>query len=94
VVASHDKESFLDSWRRLRLIVEDGFVLPSLPDIVDVQRIGHQLVLTTKNFAAGLEDQLRQSGATINDVERLTLEEIFITSVTSRDALQQSGEAA
>lgn len=94
VVASHDKESFLDSWRRLRLIVDDGFVLPSLPDIVDVQRVGHQLVLTTKNFAAGLEDQLRQSGATINDVERLTLEEIFITSVTSRDALQQSGEAA
>ena len=83
IVSSQDKETFLDSWRRLRLVVPDGFVLPELPDIVDVQSTGHQVVLTCSNFGPGLEDRIRNTGATISEIERLTLEEIFIASVHS-----------
>jgi len=66
IVASDDKESFLDSWRRLRLVVYYGYQLLEIPEIV--------------------ETRLKASGATINEIQRLTLEEIFIASVeSSRD---------
>jgi ABC-2 type transport system ATP-binding protein len=81
ILSSADKETFLDSWRRLRLLVPDGFVMDDLPDIVESQRSGHQLVLTSSNFDASLEEKIRSSGATISEIERLTLEEIFLASV-------------
>jgi ABC-2 type transport system ATP-binding protein len=81
ILSSADKETFLDSWRRLRLLVPDGFVMDDLPDIVESQRSGQQLVLTSSNFDPSLEDKIKSSGATISEIERLTLEEIFLASV-------------
>jgi ABC-2 type transport system ATP-binding protein len=81
ILSSADKETFLDSWRRLRLLVPDGFVMDDLPDIVESQRSGHQLVLTSSNFDPSLEEKIKSSGATISEIERLTLEEIFLASV-------------
>ncbi len=83
IISSQDKETFLDSWRRLRLVVPDDYLMPDLPDIVQTQRSGHQVVLTSSNYAPSLEERIRNTGATINEVERLTLEEIFIASVQS-----------
>jgi ABC-2 type transport system ATP-binding protein len=105
IVASDDKESFLDSWRRLRLVVEDGYALPDLPEAVEVQQMGHQIVLTLTGYNETLEAALKASGAAINDIQRLTLEEIFIASVeagrnaeprpTSRkEAITATGAAA
>jgi ABC-2 type transport system ATP-binding protein len=97
IISSQDKETFLDSWRRLRLVVPDDFVMPKLPDIIEAQRAGHQLVLTSSNYGAGLEDRIRDAGATIHEVERLTLEEIFIASVQSVSAVDvadQQGHTA
>ena len=91
IISCQDKEMFLDSWRRLRLVVGDNFVMPDLPDIVDVQRAGHQVVITSSDFGPGLEDRIRNAGATINEVERLTLEEIFIASVQSAGATDLNG---
>lgn len=81
IIASDDKESFLDSWRRLRLVVEDGYVLPDIPEAVEVQQMGHQIVLTLSGHSEMLEAKLKASGAVIDEVQRLTLEEIFIASV-------------
>lgn len=87
IVASHDKETFLDSWRRMRLVVEDGYQVPDLAGIADVQSSGHQVVLTLSGYDESLEARIRATGATIREIERLTLEEIFISSVeTSRKA--------
>ncbi len=83
IVSSANKENFLDAWRRLRLVVPDGFELPDLPEVVETQRTGHQLVITTSNYTPALEHRIAGSGAQIGDVERLTLEEIFIASVRS-----------
>jgi ABC-2 type transport system ATP-binding protein len=95
IVSSRDKESFLDSWRRIRLVVGDEVVLPDLPGVIETQRSGHQVVLTCSDYQAGLEDCIRNAGATINEVERLTLEEIFIASVeASQAAHADKGEAA
>ncbi|MFK7957635.1 MAG: ABC transporter ATP-binding protein [Lysobacterales bacterium] len=84
VVASEDKETFLDSWRRLRLVVGDGYQPPSTLQCMDCQRSGSQMVITVSNYHGELEQQVRASGAEIRQVERLTLEEIFVTSVESQ----------
>ena len=81
IVASDDKETFLDSWRRLRLVVADDYQLPELPEAIEVQQMGHQIVLTVSGYDDSLEARLKNSGAAINDIQRLTLEEIFIASV-------------
>ena len=91
IVSSRDKESFLDSWRRIRLVVEDGFQLPALPQVVEAQQSGKQVVLTCNDYDPTLDDKLRNAGAIINDVERLTLEEIFVASVESSQAASSAG---
>lgn len=96
IVASHDKETFLDSWRRVRLVVDDGYQPPALAEIVDAQQTGHQVVLTLSDYDDALEGRIRATGATINDIQRLTLEEIFISSVEASRNTQSpaEGEAA
>lgn len=94
IVASHDKETFLDSWRRLRLVVEDGFELPRLPQVVESRRAGHQLVLTLSDYGPDLEARVRSTGAVINHVERLTLEEIFIASVEANGSSSALADSA
>ncbi len=83
IVASDDKETFLDSWRRLRLVVGDRYRLPDMSGLIEVQRSGHQIVLTLAGYSDALQEKLTASGAAINEVQRLTLEEIFIASVES-----------
>ena len=81
IISSEDKETFLDAWRRLRLVVPDGFELPDLPNVADVQKAGHQMVITSSNYSPDLETRITSAGAQLSEVERLTLEEIFIASV-------------
>ncbi|MEM9529295.1 MAG: ABC transporter ATP-binding protein [Pseudomonadota bacterium] len=81
IVASQEKEAFMDSWRRLRLVVNGDFKMPSLKQLVESQQSGRQLTLTVSDFSEALEQQVRETGAEIRQVERLTLEEIFIASV-------------
>ncbi len=96
IVASQDKESFLDAWRRVRLVVDDTFTLPNCNSIVKTQGAGHQMVLTVSDYNEGFAAHLTQAGASVTDVERLTLEEIFIASVEASQAGQHAiqGEAA
>jgi ABC-2 type transport system ATP-binding protein len=81
ILFSEDKETLLDNWRRIRLEVPDGFDVPPTPGLVDVQRSGHLAILTTNAYSAQGDDLLRSAGATVNAVERMTLEEIFLASV-------------
>lgn len=89
-----DKESFLDSWRRLRLVVPDEFVLPAFPNIVESQRSGHQIVLTSSRFDSKFEASIRATGAAISEIERMTLEEIFISSVQNTAEMTRGDIAA
>jgi ABC-2 type transport system ATP-binding protein len=81
IVESRDKESFLDRWRRVRLELTPETALPELPNIVEVQRDGHQAVVTADDFDASLVSVLEQAGAKVHAVEPMTLEEIFIANV-------------
>ena len=81
IIASRDKESFLERWRRIRLEVPDGFAVPALPEGTEVQRSGHLASVTTGDYSPRLDATLESAGATVTAVERLTLEEIFVASV-------------
>lgn len=84
IIDSGNKETFLDRWRRLRLEVPDGNALPALPDIVASSGSGRVRILITNNYHPDMDATCQQAGAILQAVESMTLEEIFVASVTSR----------
>ena len=84
IIETGDKETFLDSWRRVRLEVPSGVVLPSLPGTVGASRSGHLAVVTTRQFDPAMVAAYQDAGATVCAVDQMTLEEIFVANVMSR----------
>jgi ABC-2 type transport system ATP-binding protein len=81
IIDSMDKEAYLDRWRRLRLEVPFGFELPSLPGIIKVRQDGRLAVATANEFAPGLANAYESTGARVQCIETMTLEEIFVANV-------------
>jgi ABC-2 type transport system ATP-binding protein len=81
IVDSSDKEEFLERWRRIQLDVPPGISLPRLEGIVDVSGSGRVVTVTTNRFTPELTTHYRDAGATIHEVQRMTLEEIFVANV-------------
>jgi ABC-2 type transport system ATP-binding protein len=84
IVDSGDKESFLERWRRVRLEVPPGIVLPSLPGTVAAVGSGRLTVVTTSSYVPSMTAAYQDAGATVNAVDTMTLEEIFVAEVLSR----------
>jgi len=84
VIDSGDKESFLDRWRRVRLDVPPGVALPSLPGVVGTSGNGRLAVITMSRFEPAMTAAYHDVGATVNAVDNMTLEEIFVANVMSR----------
>jgi ABC-2 type transport system ATP-binding protein len=81
LVDARDKESFLERWRRLQIDIPQGVSLPSLPDVVEVSPAGRLATLTTSNYQPALHGAIERTGARIHEVQRMSLEEIFVASV-------------
>lgn len=81
IVDSRDKESFLDGWRRLRLEVDEQFALPAINGVKEVKHSGRLAAITVSAFDSELQSTVEAAGITVQSIERLTLEEIFLTSV-------------
>jgi len=81
VIDSRDKETFLDSWRRIRLEVSDGADLPETTGLVSQERSGHLATITTNAYGPDFEAQYSGAGITIKEVENMALEEIFVANV-------------
>lgn len=81
VLDSRDKESFLDGWRRIRLQVPDHSEIPDLPGVVEVNRSGRLATVTTRTFEESILEVLGTAGNTVESVDRMTLEEIFVATV-------------
>jgi ABC-2 type transport system ATP-binding protein len=81
IIDSMDKEVYLDRWRRLRLEVPIGLALPSLPGIIKVSQNGRLAVATANAFVPDLATAYESSGATVQCIETMTLEEIFVANV-------------
>jgi ABC-2 type transport system ATP-binding protein len=78
LVASSDKEDFLERWRRIEVQLPPGAALPELPDIVAHASDGQFHTLTTNGFC---EAQLAGLGGSVRNVQRMNLEEIFVANV-------------
>jgi ABC-2 type transport system ATP-binding protein len=81
VIASRGRDEFLDEWRRIRLQAPADWQLPGLPGIRLESQFRSQQVLSSDHFDQSVLDALQTSGATLEGVERMTLEEIFVSSV-------------
>ena len=83
-----EKEDLLDRWRRVRLVVPSGSVLPEIPGLVEVGGTERLPVLTTSQFDPGVVSLCQDRGATVQAVDPMTLEEIFVANVQNRRELQ------
>jgi ABC-2 type transport system ATP-binding protein len=81
IIDSMDKEAYLDRWRRLRLEVPSGIDLPALPGIIGVQQRGRLAVATANAFVPDLANAYERTGARVQHIEHMTLEEIFVANV-------------
>jgi len=83
IIACEDKESFMESWRRVRLTLNENTKLPHLHGIVEQRQVNHQVIITTKLYNQELIETYKNAGATITSVENMNLEEIFVSEVQS-----------
>jgi ABC-2 type transport system ATP-binding protein len=81
IIDSMDKEMYLDRWRRLRLEAPYGVSLPALPGVIGVRQEGRMAIATTNAFDPDLPHAYEQTGARVQRIENMTLEEIFVANV-------------
>jgi ABC-2 type transport system ATP-binding protein len=84
IIDSDEKELFLDRWRRLRLVLPQDGRLPKLPGVIAVGGSERLPVLTTNCFEPAMVSLCQDLGATVQAVDSMTLEEIFVANVQSR----------
>jgi ABC-2 type transport system ATP-binding protein len=84
IIDTDNKEAFLDRWRRLRLVLPQDKMLPSLPGIIEVGGSSRLPVLTTNSFDPAMVSLCRDFGASVQSVDSMTLEEIFVANVNHR----------
>jgi ABC-2 type transport system ATP-binding protein len=82
IVDSSDKETFFERWRRLQLRVGSrAQQLPKPSGVVDVSTTGQLATVTTSHYTPELHRLYERAGAEIHEVQRMTLEEIFVANV-------------
>lgn len=81
IIESSNKEDFMDGWRRIRLTNNEGNPLPDMPNIKTVQQSGRLCSVTVDHYQDSVAEQLTHAGLRVEAVERLTLEEIFLSNV-------------
>ena len=86
LLASKDKESFLDDWRRI--ICQGTWPVdePAWPEIAMTRQNGSLLELKVREFSDGLIGRLQARGLDIRSAEAMSLEDIFVTTVRAGGA--------
>lgn len=91
IIESRNKEDFMDGWRRLRLKNIHNNPLPDIPNIKDVQQSGQLCTVTVNNYEDTLPAKFISAGLLMDNIERLTLEEIFLSNVICAKANINAG---
>ena len=81
IVASRDKDAFLDGWRRILCRGDGSDALRSLPGVAWVRDSAPLIELKTGGFDATTLPALQALGLAVEAVEPMTLEDIFVTTV-------------
>lgn len=89
IIDSMDKETYLDRWRRLRLEAPSGVELPVLPGVINIRQDGRLAIATANAFVPDIANAYESTGARIQSIENMTLEEIFVANVEhSREGVE------
>jgi ABC-2 type transport system ATP-binding protein len=81
LLASQDKETFIEKWRR---VVCQGDWTPDpkqLPELAAARRNGSMLELKLNGFNADVTERLEANGLVVRSLHPMSLEEIFVTTV-------------
>lgn len=81
VIASSNRYDFLESWKRIKVQAADDWVAPTCKGVRLESTYRSLRVLTHNAFQDDFVEQLKASGATIEAVEAMNLEEIFVSVV-------------
>lgn len=81
IVASRDKESFLDGWRRILCRGELTDAIQDLPGVAALRNSAPLIELKTGAFDDSTLPALQALGLTVVSVEPMSLEDIFVTTV-------------
>lgn len=81
VIASSTADEFLDKWKRVKLHAPESWKTPRLESLRLESSYRNLHVLTFSQFREAVPSQLQASGAVIEAIESMTLEEIFVSSV-------------
>lgn len=82
VISSDNREAFLENWRRIKLTTPDNWTIPAVDGLRVESTFRSLKVLTHNQYTEAALHQLRSSGAQIESVESMSLEEIFINTVS------------
>jgi ABC-2 type transport system ATP-binding protein len=81
IIASRDKESFLDSWRRILCRGEWTDRVRHLAGVASVRNSAPLIELKTGAFDESTLPALQAIGLAVDSVEAMSLEDIFVTTV-------------
>jgi ABC-2 type transport system ATP-binding protein len=81
VIASSNRDEFLELWKRIKLHASDDWQPPTVPGLRLESSFGNLRVFSLNQFREDVPARLTSSGAVIEAIEPMTLEEIFVNSV-------------
>lgn len=81
VIAMDNRDAFLDRWRRIKLRVSEAWEFPDLAGGRIDTAFRNMRIVSCDRFDESMIDILKVSGAEIEAVEPMNLEEIFVSTV-------------
>ena len=81
VIASQDRDEYVQKWKRIKLRVPDDWQPPAMPGLAVDSTFRNLRVLSHDQFHSDVPQGLQAGGAEIESIESMTLEEIFVSSV-------------
>ena len=86
IVASEEKERFLDLWRRIVCQGDAAFEQVDWPEVAAARRSGSLVELKVRRFDDGIRERLAAGGLAVQSVHPMSLEDIFVTTVRTGGA--------
>jgi ABC-2 type transport system ATP-binding protein len=86
LVAHADKERFLDNWRRVLCLGGAAAEISGWPELAQVRAAGSQVEIKVRAWSEDLPQRLSAAGLSVQRVDPMALEDIFVTAVRTGGA--------
>lgn len=81
LLASADKEGFVDEWRRVLCVGDVPEALDQWPELMQRRSSGSQIELKFRGWRDDFPERLAQAGLSVQRIDPMGLEDIFVTTV-------------